>query len=232
MTGTFSNAKLQTKVNSIEEYLAIQKANSEFSSLDKEAGDNFAPLIAGAISVGLDGTIQGLEYMFGNRNEVDWNSLGVSFGTGVVGVGLVSKVQKLGTIIKFGAETAIDASVSASSQYLKTGTFEGENILVDVIGGKAGGLVGDLAKKNKANSDEMKVVDTFIDRQTRKINNPKQTNPSRIKARENVLNEVENKKIEILNGINVKASVTSSGIISPILNSIVDADDKKEKNAE
>lgn len=31
---------LQTNVNSIEEYLDIQKANSEFALLDKEAGDN------------------------------------------------------------------------------------------------------------------------------------------------------------------------------------------------
>jgi hypothetical protein len=168
--------------------------------------------------------------MFGNRNEVDWNSLGVSFGTGVVGVGLVSKVQKLGTIIKFGAETAIDASVSASSQYLKTGTFEGENILVDVIGGKAGGLVGDLAKKNKANSDEMKVVDTFIDRQTRKINNPKQINPSRIKARENVLNEVQSAKDSKITSTEVKASVTSSGFFTSVVNPLVDADDKKGKS--
>jgi pSer/pThr/pTyr-binding forkhead associated (FHA) protein len=168
--------------------------------------------------------------MFGNRNEVDWNSLGVSFGTGVVGVGLVSKVQKLGTIIKFGAETAIDISVSASSQYLKTGKVEGENVFVDLLGSKVGVFIANGRVSSLKASDEMKVVDTFIDRQTRKINNPKQINPSRIKARENVLNEVQSAKDSKITSTEVKASVTSSGFFTSVVNPLVDADDKKGKS--
>lgn len=114
---------------------------------------------------------------------------------------------------------------------MKTGKVETENIAVDVFAGKIGGFIGNKLQHIKANGNEMKVVDNFIDRQQRKVNNLKQINSSRTQARQNVLDEVQSAKNKILNGTNLKASVTSSGAISSTLNPIVDADDKKENNA-
>lgn len=68
---------LQTNVNSIEEYLDIQKANSEFALLDKEAGDNLTIFVHGTFASPQSADKDFLEAVSKTYNEAvyqfDWS---------------------------------------------------------------------------------------------------------------------------------------------------------------
>ena len=120
-----SETPITSNVNSIEEYLAIQKANSEFASLDKGKGDNFVfipQLIGGVIGGSLN------LYAQYTRNKdtltldnINWTELGLNTAIGAWSGG-ASTIG--GAIIRGGVSSGTNGSYN---QFI----YESNNSLKD-----------------------------------------------------------------------------------------------------
>ena len=60
-------------------------------------------------------------------------------------------------------KVTVDATLSATSQYIKEGEISGNEVVVDVVAGYAAGKVGNLVKSSKQNSPEAKLLYTQAD---------------------------------------------------------------------
>ena len=100
---------------------------------------------------------------------------------------------------------------------------------MDVGVGKAlGALSGELAKNIKVKTPYIKQVDKVIDRQKRLTKNSKQSNPSRVKAKEKILKEVVEHKASEIAKTSARVGSISSGASAAIGNKIVDNDDNNK----
>tara|TARA_B110000967_G_scaffold17680_1_gene16636 strand:+ start:189 stop:1253 length:1065 start_codon:yes stop_codon:yes gene_type:complete len=188
--------------------------------------DGDCPLCGFLFSYGMDYAIQKYEIHKGVRQELDYKSILVSGFAGFVGVGVaakvhklykvsktVSKVRKIGIAVGAGlADGVIDAGVSAGSQYVKTRSVSGEQVVLDaVVGGAAGRLVGGAAKYAASSSKYGGQLAKQAKDLSRKANNNQK--PSRIANADNAVKKLDN----FLNATTVSAGAAGSGTGSAIV---------------
>ncbi len=111
-----------------------------------------------------------------------------------------------------------------SFDFSKSGLGYGDLVTL-FLGKVVAPIVKKLGTATEVKTPYIKQVDKVIDRQTRLTNNPKQTNPSRIKAKEKILKEVVAHKDSEIAKTSASVGATTSGAGTAIGNKIVDADD-------
>ena len=136
--------------------------------------DGKIPFIAGL----LGGAINRFEGKSWSESltDIDVKSVVISAGASMTGVGLANVTNKgikaikiaqtsakTATALKIAGEVAVDATVSATSQYLKDGEISGKNVAVDVVTGYGSGKVGSFVKSSRQNSSEGKLLTRQVD---------------------------------------------------------------------
>jgi hypothetical protein len=122
--------------------------------------------IGAAVGAGSDLAIQGVFIFAGVQDKVDWGSVGISAGTGALGVGLAGKLGKIG-------EIAVDAAISVGSKALKGDEITLKGVMVDVVAAQVGGRAAEGAMERRiVNSAEHKVAQRQANRLERIGNRP------------------------------------------------------------
>ena len=135
-----------------------------------------AGLIGGAIDYAAQVTvnrIQGKSWS-ASFTDVDVSTIAISAVSSMAGVGLTNVVGKAlaasniakastsaGKVLNSMGEVVVDASVSASEQFLKEGTISSEEVINDVLWGIAGNSLGDEVKYYLQNSQEGQCLENF-----------------------------------------------------------------------
>ncbi|MEY8720861.1 RHS repeat-associated core domain-containing protein [Bacteroides stercorirosoris] len=144
--------------------------------------DGKIPFIAGLLGGAIDYMFQVASNRFEGKSwsesltDIDVKSVVISAGASMTGVGLANVTNKgikaikiaqtsakTATALKIAGEVAVDATVSATSQYLKDGEISGKNVAVDVVTGYGSGKVGSFVKSSRQNSSEGKLLTRQVD---------------------------------------------------------------------
>ena len=144
--------------------------------------DGKIPFIAGLLGGAIDYMFQVASNRFEGKSwsesltDIDVKSVVISAGASMTGVGLANVTNKgikaikiaqtsakTATALKIAGEVAVDATVSATSQYLKDGEISGKNVAVDVVTGYGSGKVGNFVKSSRQNSSEGKLLTRQVD---------------------------------------------------------------------
>ena len=144
--------------------------------------DGKIPFIAGLLGGAIDYMFQVASNRFEGKSwsesltDIDVKSVVISAGASMAGVGLANVTNKgikaikiaqasakTATALKIAGEVAVDATVSATSQYLKDGEISGKNVAVDVVTGYGSGKVGNFVKSSRQKSSEGKLLTRQVD---------------------------------------------------------------------
>jgi hypothetical protein len=138
-----------------------------------QQADPFIPplmLLSAATGAGLEYTNQVFANRLDGKNwsdsltSVDGSDIVIAAGSSAVGFGLAGaadhtiKAVKLGRLATMGssfiANTSVDASISAGSQYLKEGTVRKKDVTIDTFSGIVGygGATLSISKSQKSNT--------------------------------------------------------------------------------
>lgn len=133
--------------------------------------------VAGAFAGGvLDIAVQSIAIAASDELTINDFSIGsviVSAGAGAIGVGVATKVAKLGAAAKASAGVASDAAISAGSTALKGEEVTLTGVAIDVAAGQtAGKLAGDAYADVVTTSDAYKVAERQADRLARIADKP------------------------------------------------------------
>lgn len=183
------------------------------------------------ISTGIDLTAQGINKIV-TGEDINYDNLkttAIMSLTGNAAANVVNSGKNISNTARVLYGLGTDTVVSTSSQYIKTGKVEAENVFVDVVVGKSfekiGSTAGMLYKKT---TKSIKHIDNKIIPTLKKQSNEKsKTIHERNKVRAKI-NKTEQKKQNVItnSGFKTGALVNNSG--TTIANSIADSDDKKE----
>ena len=99
--------------------------------------------------------------------EIDSGSVAFSAGAGALGVGVLTKLSKLGSIAQFGTEAAINAAGSVSHQLYETGEVDLLDTAVDTGAGLVGGRAGQFTRNRIAASDRVQDLTNQANRKLR-----------------------------------------------------------------
>jgi hypothetical protein len=180
--------------------------------------------IGALIGAVTDVTLQSVEIALDDQKsfskDFSYASVAVSAVAGATGVGLASKIGKLGTVAKLGIELAHDATAAAASQYVTEGKVDAKSTLVNTVAGK---VVGDIAGNQAAKSTEGKVLAKQADRIERvTANNPRASRTEAAKqATQKAANYVERRS--------VAANTASSGVAANIVTKVLEEDKTKKQ---
>lgn len=172
-----------------------------------------------AIEISLDDTK--------SAKDFSWSSVGVSAAAGATGVGLVSKLKKVGTLGKLAVEASLDAAASAGTQFAKDGEVDLGDVAIDVIGGQtAGKVAGDFAESKFLKSNKGKKLQEGINQQK----NAKRGKSNTISKSKADVKGAENKLTRAAAARGVGASTAASGAASTGVTEATKKieDDKKE----
>ncbi len=118
--------------------------------------DGNCPWCIGALVGALvDVAVQAIEISLDDTKTIDdfsITSVLVSAAAGATGVGLASKLKKVGTLTKLAIEATTDAAASAGTQFAKDGEVDAASVLLDVVGGQTVGKAVDNVVGAKFNS--------------------------------------------------------------------------------
>jgi hypothetical protein len=190
--------------------------------------DGNCPSCVGAfIGAVTDIALQSVEIALDDKksfsNNFSYKSVAVSALAGATGVGLASKIGKLGTVAKIGVELAHDAAAGALNQYATEGKVDAKLTIVNAVGGKAvGDIAGKVVGKQVAKSPEAKLLKRQADRAERvAAGNPR---PARTAA----ASEATKKANDYVEKRAVAAGTASSGVAGNVASKVVE-DDKKRR---
>ena len=152
--------------------------------------------------------------------DVSGKSILISAGTSAAGVGLATKVGQISKLVKMGkvattavkvaGEVAVDATMSATNQFLTDGSVDIKNVAIDVTAGQIiGNTVGNKVKTDAQNSAQGKVLQREADRAQRMAsgNAPRE---SRVKRAQEATKKAESYG----DGRAAGAGTAASGVVS------------------
>lgn len=178
----------------------------------------------------VDVAIQTVEISLDDSKTIDdfsFASVGVSALAGATGVGLATKLKKVGTIGKLAVEVASDAAASAGTQLAKDGEVDLGDVAIDVIGGQtAGKFAGDFAESKFLKSNKGKRLQEGVNQQK----NAKRGKSNTISKSKADVKAAENKLTRAAAARGVGASTAASGAASTGVTEATKKleDDKKE----
>ena len=152
-------------------------------------------------------------------------SVAISGFAGATGVGLATKVGKLGKIGKAFTEIVFDSGTSASTQFVKNGEVSLSEVGIDVLACQTlGKFAGDFAEGNFKNSQKGKLLQTKINQQ---VNASKGKSNTISKADANIDGANNTlKKASAARGAG--ASTAASTAASTTVNALKKEEDKRE----
>ena len=199
--------------------------------------DGRNPILGAIVGAVTDIVIQTVEIALDDNKtfEKDFSktSVLVSAVAGATGVGLASKLGKVGKLAKLGIESAHDFAASAVGQYAKEGKVNWKKAGVDMLAGKlAGEGAGALVAKKAAASGEGKVLANAAERAQRKVKNTVAESGS-TKAKK-LANQAEKAKEKYNNFVSGKKAVASStaasGVGGATVNKVLGTEKEDKKN--
>ena len=185
------------------------------------------------VSTGIDITAQGVNKMI-TGEDINYDNLkttAIMSLTGNAAANVVNNGKNISTIARVLYNLGTETAVSVTSQYLKVGKVDGENVAVDVGLGKIFGSLGNkVGESLKESTKSIKHIDTKVIPTLKKQSNTKnktihERNEIRAKA-----NKVEKKKQNVISNTGFTTGTMSTNVGTTLSNNIVDIDDKKENN--
>ncbi len=167
----------------------VYAANNPLKYVDPDG--RLPTAVIGAIfGAGLDITIQ-VAIEGRSLEEIDLGSVAISAVAGAAGVGLATKLSKLGKVAQYGTEGVVDAGFSAAHQLNETGEVDVIETGIDVVAGVIGGKAGNFVKNKKEGSSYVQDLRNQADRKQRIAGNA--TNPASARRRIEAANRLNNK---------------------------------------
>ena len=191
--------------------------------------DGKCPMCLGAIfGIVVDVAVQTLEIALDEDKSIkdfSGTSVAISGFAGATGVGLATKVGKLGKIGKAFTEIVFDSGTSASTQFVKNGEVSLSEVGIDVLACQTlGKFAGDFAEGNFKNSQKGKLLQTKINQQ---VNASKGKSNTISKADANIDGANNTlKKASAARGAG--ASTAASTAASTTVNALKKEEDKRE----
>jgi RHS repeat-associated protein len=227
--GRFTSIDPLAVANPQESWTPYQYAYNSPIQYNDPYGD--CPWCFGALVGALvDVAVQAIEISLDDTKsakDFSWSSVGVSAAAGATGVGLVSKLKKVGTLGKLAVEASLDAAASAGTQFAKDGEVDLGDVAIDVIGGQtAGKVAGDFAESKFLKSNKGKKLQEGINQQK----NAKRGKSNTISKSKADVKGAENKLTRVAAARGVGASTAASGAASTGVTEATKKieDDKKE----
>ena len=227
--GRFTSIDPLADANPQESWTPYQYAYNNPIRYNDPYGD--CPWCVGALIGALaDVAVQTIEISLDDTKsakDFSWSSVGVSAAAGATGVGLVSKLKKVGTLGKLAVEASLDAAASAGTQFAKDGEVDLGDVAIDVIGGQtAGKVAGDFAESKFLKSNKGKKLQEGINQQK----NAKRGKSNTISKSKADVKGAENKLTRAAAARGVGASTAASGAASTGVTEATKKieDDKKE----
>lgn len=183
--------------------------------------------VVGAIIGGLvDIAIQSAEIGLTDKTfstDFSWKSVGVSTVAGATGVGLASKIGKLGIVAKIGIELAHDAAAGAINQYAAAGKVDAKTTMANAIGGKiVADAVRGIVSKKIASSPEAKRLAKVARRESNNAsNNPSQGRINKAKLATQQAENYQKTKA-------IATDSSSSGAIAKFMDLLVNKEKEKK----
>jgi RHS repeat-associated protein len=197
------------------------------SNLSDPSGE--CPWCLGAlIGAVVDIAVQTIEITLDDNKTFDdfsLTSVGVSALAGATGVGLATKLKRVGKVGQLVIESTLDAVASSGTQLAKDGKVDFGDVIIDVIGGQtAGKVAGDFAESKFLKSNNGKNLQEGINQQK----NAERGKSNLISKSNADVKGAENKLTRAQAARGVGASAAATGASSTAIAEI----DKKLKNEE
>ena len=164
-----------------------------------------------AIQVAVDGR---------SLNEIDLGSVAISAAAGAAGVGLATKLSKLGKVAQLGVEGAVDAAFSATHQLNETGEVDVYDTAIDVVAGIGGGVSGQALKNKKEGSSYIQGLRNQADRKQRIARNA--TNPGSVRRRVEAASRLNEKADKSVWGWVISTTTAVTQTISNTFKPLID----------
>ena len=229
--GRFTSVDPLAEVNPQESLSTYQFGYNNPIRYNDPYGD--CPWCFGAgIGAIVDIGIQLLEINLDDSKTIDdfsWSSVGVSAVAGATGVGLATKLKKVGTLTRLAVEVGTDAAASAGTQLARDGEIDITDVGIDAaIGRGLGETVGKVAKGKFLKSGKGQRMQEMVNQQKNAARGKSNT-ISKSKAD---VKGAQRKRDQSAAARAVGASTASAEVGSTVANGIANKieDEKKKKN--